>query len=79
MRDEHLYGIDLPMLFLSGTKDTFAERALLEKVVHRLGKRATLVWTERGDHSLKVAKSGSATLEAAADEIQRWVGENSFL
>jgi predicted alpha/beta-hydrolase family hydrolase len=75
LRDEHLYGIDLPMLFLSGTKDTFAERTLLEKVVHRLGSRATLVWTERGDHSLKVGKSGNATLEAAADEIQTWAGQ----
>jgi predicted alpha/beta-hydrolase family hydrolase len=72
LRDEHLYGIELPMLFLSGTKDTFAERPLLEKVVHRLGRRATLVWTERGDHSLKVGKSGTTTLEPAADEIQRW-------
>jgi predicted alpha/beta-hydrolase family hydrolase len=72
LRDEHLYGIDLPMLFLSGTKDTLAERTLLEKVVQRLGKRATLVWTERGDHSLKVGKTGTATLEAAADEIQKW-------
>jgi predicted alpha/beta-hydrolase family hydrolase len=70
LRDEHLYGIELPMLFLSGTKDTFAERPLLEKVVDRLGSRATLVWTERGDHSLKAGKS--PTLEAAADEIQRW-------
>lgn len=74
LRDEHLYGIDLPMLFLSGTKDTLAERALLEKVVQRIGSRATLVWTERGDHSLKVGKSGTVTLEAAADEIKKWVG-----
>jgi len=74
LRDEHLYGIDLPMLFLSGTKDTFAERALLEKVVQRIGSRATLVWTERGDHSLKVGKSGTVTLEAAADEIEKWAG-----
>jgi predicted alpha/beta-hydrolase family hydrolase len=73
MRDEHLYGINLPMLFLSGTKDTFAERPLLEKVVARIGPRATLVWTERGDHSLKVAKSGTTTLETAADEIKHWM------
>jgi len=72
MRDEHLYEIGLPMLFLSGTKDTLAERPLLEKVVDRIGTQATLVWTERGDHSLKVGKSGTSTLEAAADEIQKW-------
>lgn len=75
LRDEHLYGIELPMLFLSGTKDTLAERGLLEKVVGRLGSRATLIWTERGDHSLKVGKSGTTTLETAADEIQKWVGK----
>jgi hypothetical protein len=61
------------MLFLSGTKDTFAERPLLERVIQRLGNRATLVWTERGDHSLKVGKSGTSTLEAAANEIRKWV------
>ena len=72
LRDAHLYEINLPMLFLSGTRDTFAERALLEKVVGGLGDRATLVWTERGDHSLKVGKSGTATLEAAADKIREW-------
>lgn len=74
MRDEHLYEVDLPMLFLSGTRDTFAERPLLEKVVKKIGSRATVVWTERGDHSLKVGKTGTATLEAAADEIGKWVG-----
>ena len=73
LRDAHLYDIELPMLFLSGTRDTFAERMLLEKVVRRLKNRATLVWTEGGDHSLKVGRSGTATLEAAADTIQKWV------
>jgi predicted alpha/beta-hydrolase family hydrolase len=75
MRDAHLYGIPLPMLFLSGTRDTFAERPLLEEVVHRLGGRGTLVWTEGGDHSLKVGKSGTAALEAAAGRIQSWCHE----
>jgi predicted alpha/beta-hydrolase family hydrolase len=32
LRDAHLYGIPQPMLFLSGTRDTFAERKLLEDV-----------------------------------------------
>ena len=73
LRDAHLYEIELPMLFLSGTRDAFAERTLLERVVGRLEQRATLVWTEGGDHSLKVGKSGTATLEIAADTIQKWV------
>ena len=75
MRDAHLYDIQLPMLFLSGTRDTFAERPLLETVVNRLGDRATLIWTEGGDHSLKVGRKGANTLEAAADQIEKWVRE----
>jgi hypothetical protein len=71
-RDAHLYTTQLPMLFLSGTRDTFAERPLLERVVHRLRDRATLVWTEGGDHSLKVGRSGAAGWDAAADAITGW-------
>lgn len=76
LRDSHLYEIHKPMLFLSGTRDTFADRKLLENVVHRIGEKATLVWTEGGDHSLKVGRaSGNSTLEAAADEIRTWARE----
>ena len=75
MRDAHLYDIKVPMLFLSGTRDTFAERPLLEKVVNRLGDRATLIWTEGGDHSLKVGRKGGNTLEAAVGEIEKWLRE----
>jgi predicted alpha/beta-hydrolase family hydrolase len=73
MRDAHLYDIGLPMLFLTGTKDTFAGRELLEGVIRKLGSRASLVWTEGGDHSLKVAKAGTASWRAAADSIENWI------
>src|SRR5438094_95948 len=43
LRDQHLYSLKLPMLFLSGTKDTFAERRLLENVVAKIGTNASLV------------------------------------
>jgi uncharacterized protein len=72
MRDAHLYDLKLPMLFLSGTRDTLAERPRLEKVVSRIGDRATLIWTEGGDHSLKVGRKGANTLDAAADAIGEW-------
>ena len=72
MRDAHLDSLGVPMLFLSGSRDTFARRNLLEGVVERLGHRATLIWIERGDHSLKVPGAGNAPLETAADAIQAW-------
>ena len=53
LRDEHLYKIAKPMLFVSGTRDTFARRDLLEKVLEKLGQKAQVYWVEGGDHSLK--------------------------
>ncbi|MFE4198499.1 alpha/beta family hydrolase [Paenarthrobacter sp. NPDC056912] len=54
LRDEHLYGITVPMLFLQGTRDTFATPDLLEGVLARIGPTATLQWTPDGDHSFGV-------------------------
>lgn len=67
LRDEHLYGLELPMLFLQGTRDTFATADLLEGVVSRVGPNATLHWCEGGDHSFAVAghKRGAAEIGAS--------------
>lgn len=73
LRDAHLYELPRPMLFISGTKDTFAERSLLERVVKRIGNRAKLVWIEGGDHSLKTSKTSNQSLSTAAEEIDHWV------
>jgi hypothetical protein len=54
IRDAHLYQITVPMLFLQGTRDTFAQPALLHRVIARLGDRATLVEIDGGDHSFRV-------------------------
>src|SRR5207253_7742765 len=53
LRDEHLYKIKKPMLFVSGTRDSFARRDLLEKVVSKIGSNAQIHWIENGDHSFK--------------------------
>jgi dienelactone hydrolase len=42
------------MLFLHGTGDAFARDDLLQAVVRKLGKRATLHQVEGGDHSFNV-------------------------
>jgi uncharacterized protein len=54
VRDEHLYRIDVPMLFLEGTADPFANRDVLARVIRKLGDRATLLEIEGGDHSFNV-------------------------
>jgi predicted alpha/beta-hydrolase family hydrolase len=55
LRDGHLDAISVPMLFVQGTRDTFAQPALLATVLARLGPRAELVSVEGGDHSFRVA------------------------
>lgn len=67
IRDEHLYGLTLPMLFLQGSRDTFATPELLEGVVSRIGTSAVLEWIDGGDHSFAVAgrKRGAEEIGAS--------------
>jgi len=65
IRDEHLYNIKVPMLFLQGTKDPFATPELLEATVAKL-PTATVHKIHGGDHSHKV--SGRST-EDVIDEL----------
>jgi uncharacterized protein len=53
IRDAHLRGIDVPMLFLQGTRDPFATPELLHQTVEGL-PTARLVEIYGGDHSFKV-------------------------
>lgn len=52
-RDEHLYELEMPMLFLHGTKDPFAEIDTLEPVLAKLGDRAVYVPFEGAGHSFE--------------------------
>jgi predicted alpha/beta-hydrolase family hydrolase len=74
-RAEHLDLVDLPMLFLSGTRDALAELDLLRPVVERLGDRATLHLLDTADHSFKVLKRTRKTSEDVFDEVARMINE----
>jgi predicted alpha/beta-hydrolase family hydrolase len=69
-RDEHLYGIDLPMLFVQGTRDPFAAPDVLTPVVERIGT-GTLRWIDEGNHSFEVrgAKRPPAEVGGGLAEI----------
>ncbi len=60
-RAEHLARVQIPVLFLQGTRDEFADLKLLQPVVKRLGERATLHLVEGGDHSFHVLKRSGRT------------------
>jgi predicted alpha/beta-hydrolase family hydrolase len=68
-RADHLEAIELPMLFLSGTRDALAERDLLDGVVVRLGARAELVRLDTADHGYKVQKRSRVRSDSVFEEL----------
>jgi predicted alpha/beta-hydrolase family hydrolase len=69
-RADHLERIEIPMLFVSGSRDALAEMALLKPLVAGLGERATLHIVEGGDHGLRVlVSSGRTNDDAQADAL----------
>ena len=78
-RAEHLARVQIPMLFLQGDRDEFANLKLLKPVVSGLGERATLHLVEGGDHSFHVLKrSGRTDAEVMGellDTIVAWTGK----
>jgi len=74
-RAEHLASVDVPMLFLQGTRDEFAQLDLLQEVVRKLGDRATLHLVEEGDHSFKVPKRTGKTEGDVMNELAATVSE----
>ena len=81
-RGQHLLEVGLPMLFLQGTRDAFADLTLLRPLLARLNGRATLKVFEGADHSFNLrAKTGvsksqmqSAIAQALADWMRAVLG-----
>ncbi len=80
-RGEHLLKVDVPMLFLQGTRDALADEDLLRAAVARLGSRGMLYTVDQADHSFHVpARSGrtdAEALAAALDEAASWICKRS--
>ncbi|UFZ02494.1 dienelactone hydrolase family protein [Bradyrhizobium ontarionense] len=68
-RADHLDAVEIPMLFLQGTRDKLAEMELLEPVVQRLGRRATLHRIEQADHAFHVPARSGRNARAVMDEL----------
>jgi predicted alpha/beta-hydrolase family hydrolase len=71
LRKDHLPDIRVPMLFVSGTADAFAEIDLLEPLVRGLGAELHLL--PQADHGFKVPKSSGTTTREIEDEVARTV------
>jgi predicted alpha/beta-hydrolase family hydrolase len=67
-RARHLDDVRVPMLFLTGSRDEFAQLPLLQAVLERLGKRATLHLVDDADHGLHVpARTGRKDRDVRAE------------
>jgi uncharacterized protein len=75
LRDRHLPAVRVPMLFVQGTRDSFARWDLLEAVIARLGPSATLHRLEEADHSFCVPKrTGRTAADVEAEIVAAAVG-----
>jgi len=76
-RADHLERVEIPMLFVSGSRDALADVSLLQPLVEGLGERATLHVVDGGDHGLRVlASSGRSNDDAQAealDAVAEWI------
>jgi uncharacterized protein len=70
-RAEHLSKIDIPMLFLSGTRDELATLDLLEPTIGKLGDKATLHKIDTANHGYKVLKKTRTSTEDVFAEMAR--------
>jgi predicted alpha/beta-hydrolase family hydrolase len=78
-RAEHLYSVNIPMLFLQGTKDKLADLDLLRAVIKKLGNKVKLQIFEGADHSFHVQKSSGKTdqdiLNELSGESREWISQ----
>jgi predicted alpha/beta-hydrolase family hydrolase len=76
-RATHLFEVQVPMLFMQGTRDQFANLQLLQPLVEQLGARVTLKLFQDADHSFHVpARTGRKDSEMRnemLDVLAAWI------
>jgi predicted alpha/beta-hydrolase family hydrolase len=67
LRTEHFAALDLPCLFVSGTRDAFGTPAELEAATRAIPGPVTHEWVDGGSHGLRGADG------RVADVVRRWI------
>jgi predicted alpha/beta-hydrolase family hydrolase len=80
LRAKHLQKINVPMLFVQGSRDTFGVPDELRPIIKELKAPTDLYVVESGDHSFKVLKRAGITQEDAyegvLDRIELWLRQS---
>jgi len=78
-RGKHLFDVQVPMLFLQGTRDALAALDQLKPLCKALGKRATLTLFQDADHSFHVpARTGRKDAQVRSemfDALAEWMDQ----
>jgi predicted alpha/beta-hydrolase family hydrolase len=78
VRVQHLFEVDTPLLFLQGDRDELADLTLLQRLIARLGPRATLKLIPNANHSYRVpARTGRTEAQIISELLQTlddWIG-----
>jgi uncharacterized protein len=76
-RAAHLFQVVVPMLFLRGSKDKWADLTLLEALLHKLGPKALLHTVVDADHSfhvpVRLGRRDADVMAEILDGIAAWV------
>ncbi|MBJ2158465.1 alpha/beta hydrolase family protein [Variovorax sp. IB41] len=67
-RAAHLHDVEVPMLFVHGTRDKLAEPEQMRPMLRGLGPLATSMEIDDADHSFSVPKRSGRSSEEALDE-----------
>src|SRR5262245_9537341 len=74
-RGKHLFDVQVPMLFLQGTRDALASLDQLKPLCEKLGRRATLTLFQDADHSFHVpARTGRKDAQERSEMLDALAG-----
>jgi predicted alpha/beta-hydrolase family hydrolase len=78
-RAEHLFDVQIPMLFLQGTRDALASPDQLEPLCKKLGRLATLKLFADADHSfhvpMRTGRKDAQVLGDVVDALAAWLDD----
>lgn len=73
LRSDHFPQLEVPCLFVSGTRDAFGTPAEFEKALSRIPGRVTVEWIEGKDHALRGCDP------AVAATVVAWLQKEALL
>ena len=68
-RSDHFPRLTMPVLFVSGTKDSLASKSALVKAARKVKGARRFHWIETGDHGFKPLKSSGLTVDGVLADV----------